>query len=87
VPTVLIIQGLLPLIALAMFVAVASTACMLATNPLLAWVSASAITIAASRVVALPVNAPVWIAIALGAALLLTGNANSRMAYLSGERT
>jgi hypothetical protein len=82
-------RALLPLLGLSLFVAVAATGFMLAfANPLPAWVITSAVTVVASRTVALtPASTPVWIGIALGAAVLLTVNADSRLAYRVEERT
>jgi len=89
IPLSAISRALLPLLGLSLFVAVAATGFMLAfANPLPAWVITSAVTFVASRTVALtPASTPVWIGIALGAALLLTVNADSRLAYQAEERT
>jgi len=89
IPFSAIATALLPLLGLSLFVAVAATGFMLAfANPLPAWLITSAVTVVASRTVALtPASTPVWIGIALGAALLLTMNADSRLAYQAEERT
>lgn len=88
VPSTAIARELIPLIGLSLFVAVVATGCMLAfAHPLLAWVSASAVTFVASRVMALTTaSTPVWVGIAFGAAVLLAVNADSRLAYPSEER-